>query len=254
MENLYKIKRSPGINDSSNGNIENYDFDLKNKLLSNLEKFDLMNSPEINLAMSTALEIHADQKPRPDGPYVNHIMRVTNRLMEEYGISDPDIIIGAFLHDSVEDQVGKIASKKTPPWDIQNQTSRDRAFSYINDTFGERVEKIVKKLSNPEPETEGLSVEQKNEIYKKHVKEIIEDSDVLPIKLSDFSDNALNLEAVSDVTRRLKLSKKYLPVMHVFIERLNSANDIMSEDKINEMKLRLKDAVTNTDNFIKINS
>jgi hypothetical protein len=224
-----------------------YDTELKMKFLSNLERIGLSDSEEIKSAMNTALEIHKDQKPRPDGPYVNHIMRVSNRIIEEYGIQDSKIIISALLHDSVEDQAKKLAEMVS---NTEITSERDKALIFIKDNFGERVQKIVSKLSNPEPETEGLSPEQKNSIYKDHVKEIIEDSDVLPIKLSDFSDNALNLEAVSDPVRRLKLSKKYLPVMEIFIERLKSAQDILSEEKITEMINRLAQAIEDTKSFI----
>jgi len=95
-----------------------------------------------------------------------------------------------------------------------------------------------------------LNLKQKNNIYKEHVKEAIEDSDVLPIKLSDFSDNALNLEAVGDPVRRLKLSKKYLPVMEVFIKRLKSTQNILSAEKITEMTSRLMSTIEDEKKFI----
>ncbi|MEI7765467.1 MAG: HD domain-containing protein [bacterium] len=199
-------------------------------------------------ALSLALEIHKDQKPRPDGPYVNHILRVSNRIVEEYGIKDPELVIAAALHDSVEDQAKKLANLVN---NTEAISEREKALLFIKNTFGERVEKIVSKLSNPEPESEGLSPEKKNLIYKEHVKEAIEDSDVFPIKLSDFSDNALNLEAVGDPTRRLKLSKKYLPVIEVFVDRIERAQDILSPEKITEMKNRLLSAIEDIKNFIK---
>ncbi len=203
---------------------------------------------KIKDALELALEIHKDQKPRPDGPYVNHILRVSNRIIEEYGIKDPELVIAALLHDSVEDQAEKLALLVN---DTTLTSNREKALLSIKNNFGERVEKIVLKLSNPEPESEGLSPEEKNIIYKKHVEEAIEDSDVLPIKLSDFSDNALNLEAVSDPIRRLKLSKKYLPVMEVFIDRLDNAQDILTPEKIIETKNHLLSVIEDTKKFIK---
>ena len=202
---------------------------------------------KIELALSLALEIHKDQKPRPDGPYVNHILRVSNRIMEEYGIEDPELLIAALLHDSVEDQAKKLAMLLK---DINSDSERKKALLYIQNNFGERVTKIVTKLSNPEVEKEGMETEEKNSIYKEHVKEAIEDLDVLPIKLSDFSDNALNLDAVTDPERRLKLSIKYLPLIEVFIERLKTAQDILSEEKIVEMSDRLYSELEKIKDFI----
>ncbi len=230
----------------------------KNKLTANTSSFIDQNneySPEqkelfkqkIEEALNLALIVHADQKPRPDGPYVNHILRVSNRIVEEYGIKDPELVIGALLHDSVEDQAKKLAALLA---DTTSDSEREQALLYVKNTFGERIEKIVVKLSNPEPEKEGMSADEKNNVYKEHVKEAIEDSDVLPIKLSDFSDNALNLEAISDPARRLKLSKKYLPVMEVFVERLKTAHDILEQDKIEEMTGRLQTVIESTKNYI----
>jgi hypothetical protein len=208
-------------------------------------------------AINLSWDLHRDQNPRPDGfPYLIHVFSVTNRLMTEYGIKDLELIIAALLHDSVEDQSQKLANMATdyPRFgEIASKeiVERDKALYYISKKFGSRVANIVEKLSNPEPEIEGLSSQEKNNIYKEHVKEAIEDSDVLPIKLSDFSDNALNLKAVGDPIRRLKLSKKYLPVMQVFIQRLDSAQDILSQEKINEMKSKLQNAILETEEFIK---
>jgi (p)ppGpp synthase/HD superfamily hydrolase len=203
---------------------------------------------KVGEALILALKIHKDQRPRPDGPYVNHILRVSNRIVEEYGIKDPELVMAALLHDSVEDQAKKLA-QFVP--NVELITERKKALLFVKNTFGERVSKIVSKLSNPEQETEGLSSEQENSIYKEHVRKAIEDADVLPIKLSDFSDNALNLEAVDDRLRRLKLSKKYLPVMEVFIERLKIAQNVLAEEKITEMTNRLLLVMENTNRFIK---
>ena len=224
---------------------ESVDSIIENNQLSIDKKNEFKKSFEE--ALYLALEIHGDQKPRPDGPYIDHILRVSSRLINEYGIKDIELVIAALLHDSVEDQAKKLALL------VENSDSiseREKALFFVKNKFGERVAKIVSKLSNPEPETEGMSAIEKNNIYKEHVKEAIEDSDVFPIKLSDFSDNALNLEAVNDPSRRLKLSKKYLPVMEVFIERLKSAQNILSKEKITSMTNRLMSVIENTKTFI----
>ena len=226
--------------------IHNFRVILEENELSDSEKKE--REEKFLEAYGLANKLHHDQKPRPDGPYLNHIFRVSNRIIEEYGIKDYELVIAALLHDSVEDQAKKLAEMVSG---IEINSERDKALLYLKNTFGERVEKIVKKLSNPEPEIEGISTQEKNNIYKEHVKEAIEDSDVLPIKLSDFSDNALNLKAVGDPIRRLKLSKKYLPVIQVFIQRLDSAQDILSQEKINEMKSKLQNAILETEEFIK---
>lgn len=253
LEKKYRELNKLSFKNSSAFTTEKIDYskELEAKILALLEKNNLLDSQQIKHAMNLAIEIHADQKPRPDGPYINHILRVAHRLIHEYGIYDPEIITSAFLHDAVEDQGEKLAKK------INNSSSkneRDNAFKFINENFGSRVEKIVRKLSNPQTKKEGLSQDEKNKVYKNHVAESILDSDVLPIKLSDFSDNSLKLDALPDTQRRLKLSKKYLPVMSVFIKRLNSAQDVLTQEKINEIKEKLQKAISETEVFIKKNS
>jgi (p)ppGpp synthase/HD superfamily hydrolase len=92
----------------------------KDKLLGNVNLFIDSNEnyttgekglykKRVQDAMVLALEIHKNQRPRPDGPYLYHILRVINRIVEEYMITDPELVIAALLHDSVEDQAEKLA-------------------------------------------------------------------------------------------------------------------------------------------------
>ncbi len=242
----FNLRENDFVNVTKNKIIENVtNFIDKNVEYSSAQKEQ--HKEKIKEAVNLALEIHKDQKPRPDGPYVNHILRVSKRIIDDYDIKDPEIIIAAILHDSVEDQSEKLANMTSLP-DIYSK--REKSLFYIKNTFGQRVEKIIKKLTNPEIDTKQLSQEEKNNIYKEHVQEAIKDPDVLPIKLSDFSDNALNLEIVFDSTKRLKLSKKYLPVMEIFIERLNNSHSIFSEEKISQMCNYLSIAINNTRKYI----
>lgn len=217
---------------------ENCDFTDEQKE-QQLEKF--------TKALELAMEIHCDQKPRPDGPYVNHILRVSTRIIEEYGIKDLELLIAALLHDSVEDQSEKLANLSN---NDNNISKREKAFLFINDNFGKRVKNTVFKLTNIEHEDKNISQDQKNKIYLEHVKEAIKDSDVFPIKLADFSDNALNLESVKDIEKRLKLSHKYLPVIDIFINQIEKAQDVFSSEKITEIKNNLLFAIKNINDFI----
>ena len=81
---------------------------LKKEVLERLENFE--QKEKIIEAVDLALSLHSDQRPRPDGPYIDHILRGVNRLLN-LGVTDPDIIIASALHDSVEDQSSKLAEK-----------------------------------------------------------------------------------------------------------------------------------------------
>lgn len=200
-------------------------------------------------ALDLAINIHSDQKPRPDGPYINHVLRVSEKIIGEYGVKDIDLIIAALLHDSVEDQSEKLADLISS--DDKYISKKDKALLFINNNFGPRVEGVVSKLTNPEYKNEGSSsYYEKNKAYIEHIDEAIEDFDVFIIKLADFTDNVLNLESIEDVKKRLKLSHKYLPVIDLFIKRLDNFPDFPSKEKNIEIKNDLEEAYNIASDFI----
>ncbi len=204
---------------------------------------------KITEAMDLMIILHVDQKDRPDGPpYLSHTTNVARRLIEEYGVSDPELIIAALLHDSVEDQVEKLSERSSST----ETEPRLRALDYIEQRFGKRVRYIVAELSNPEGGGEELKARKatmtehdiaraKMDIYKEHVRSMVTkvnfetgkpDVGIALIKLGDFSDNALSLHRISErneageidqkkLGKKVKLCVKYAPVIEVFIERIS---------------------------------
>lgn len=228
------------------------------ELLSTLQDFlkndssaelTIENRKKIAEAINLMIVLHIDQKDRPDGPpYLSHTMNVPRRLIREYGVRDPEMIIAALLHDSVEDQVEKLSERS-----VSNETEpRARALDFIEHKFGKRVRYIIQELSNPEDGGEELKAKKatmteqeiahaKMGIYKKYVQSMISkinpeigkpDAGIALIKFADFSDNALNLHNISErntdgeldsekLGKKVKLCVKYAPVIDVFIERVS---------------------------------
>lgn len=181
---------------------------------------------QLEAALWLMCEVHADQKPRPDGtPYPEHPLDVARNVLMSSETADSEKVTAALLHDSVEDQGAKLAAKAIEAGLIGND-ERALAFRYIEAQFGGRVANIVYALTNPDFEAELIAhgqtptAERKNRLYAEHVRAAIQNPDVLPIKLFDFAANALRLEGVTDLDRRLKLTRKYAPVVDVFINRL----------------------------------
>lgn len=56
-------------------------------------------------ALAFASHKHSDQRRKDQGasPYINHPIALTNLLVNEGGITDPEILCAALLHDTVED-------------------------------------------------------------------------------------------------------------------------------------------------------
>ena len=77
------------------------------------EKFDSDNREYIQSALLQMLELHKDQKDRPDGmPYVSHPLEVSKAIVQDFGVTDKDLVEAALLHDAVEDQAIKIAGNE----------------------------------------------------------------------------------------------------------------------------------------------
>ncbi len=194
----------------------------------------------IEEALLLSCEVHADQALRSDGtPYVEHPLQVASNVLDALEKPDAEIVIGALLHDSVEDQAEKMAHKLQQGF-IKGQ-EQQMAFRYINERFGSRVTKIVATLTNPDFDGaltnngSAITTENKNRLYVQHITEAIEDPDVLPIKLFDFAENALRLHEVADASRRLHLARKYMPVVDVFVTRLQKDDHGMKQSTVNEL-------------------
>ncbi len=173
-------------------------------------------------------ELHGDQNARPDGtPYPEHPLDVARNVLTVSQELDSRKIVAALLHDSVEDQADKLAAKAAEIGIVGGDT-KTRALDYLAARFGDQAAYIVFALTNPDfaavLSAQGLPVtaDGKNRLYAEHVHLVIQDSDVLPIKLFDFAANALRLDEVTDPARRLKLTRKYAPVVDIFIDRLTN--------------------------------
>jgi len=57
-------------------------------------------------AADMAARLHVDQRRKgiAQEPYINHLLEVATLVAEATGGSDPDVVIAALLHDSIEDQ------------------------------------------------------------------------------------------------------------------------------------------------------
>lgn len=136
----------------------------------------------------------------PNPPYIEHPLRVAIRMYSYFGVGDPDWIIAAILHDTVEDHPFEFSEfQGAHPRVESEQEARGYALNFIGQRFGYRAASIVEDVSNPvlsipvgvdKAERNRLKMEQ----YHSHVVPVIKRSDAaLVLKLSDFVDNAGSL-------------------------------------------------------------
>lgn len=203
MENLKKLSRQ----------------ELFNKLChSNCIKRNQKNDQLVRKVYDLVCRIHANEPDRPDGPYINHLLRVAIICLE-FGANDINIIVAALLHRSAEDQAEQLNTRMVSFLNSADPI-RTGALMEIGEMFGQIVEQYVTGLTNPDLTciAEG---KDKQKIYIGHVDELVKnDPKASLIKLADFYDKALLLTEIKDNKLRRLLCERYKPIFEIFISAL----------------------------------
>ena len=151
-------------------------------------------------ALEFAALKHRDQR-RKDAlasPYINHPIALANVLTSEGGVSDPEVLAAALLHDTVED------TETTP--------------AELRETFGDRIAGIVEEVTDdknlPKAERKRLQVERAAHISReaKLVK--------LADKICNVRDVAYHPPAKWDLTRR----REYFEWAKAVVDRMRGLN------------------------------
>jgi GTP pyrophosphokinase len=121
-------------------------------------------------AVTFALRFHGDQK-RPTGvPYVEHLLEALEVLVRGAGVSDPDVLCAAVLHDVVEDTPCTIGG--------------------VREAFGDRIADLVGWVTIPDAE-EGADKKAVKEAYLKRLADAPDDA--ILVKLADRASNVQTL-------------------------------------------------------------
>jgi (p)ppGpp synthase/HD superfamily hydrolase len=186
---------------------------LRRRLTLELHRLPAAHRRVVADAADWAAQLHAGQR-RTREPYLNHLLRVTLRILCYYRITDPDLLVAALLHDSVEDQpwamTGRPTSHGPPP--------RDQAFAALAARHGLRVTRLVTAVTNPEHQAGGDRTRQ----YIDHLATALIDQPwARVIKLSDFTDNGVGI--IHTVGPKVERSaRKYtgaVPVLRELLDR-----------------------------------
>jgi GTP diphosphokinase / guanosine-3',5'-bis(diphosphate) 3'-diphosphatase len=160
-------------------------------------RFGKAGADRIAKAMRLAARAHKGQK-RPDGGhYLDHPMQIALRMLE-CGISDPNLIIAALLHDTVEDGWKKIAK------------SEEEAFLLIGDEFSRLVARTVFKLTN-------LNLGGDTDAYFKKIEKLSTDFSAFTVKVFDLEHNLSTLDNLKDEEKRERLKRKYKRVIKYIV-------------------------------------
>jgi guanosine-3',5'-bis(diphosphate) 3'-pyrophosphohydrolase len=130
-------------------------------------------------AVEFATRYHGDQR-RPTGvPYLEHLLEALEVLVRGAGVTDPDVLCAAVLHDVVEDT----------PCTLDD----------VRVAFGDRVADMVGWVTKPEPE-DGADRKAAKESYLKSLRHAPDDA--VLVKLADRASNVQTLRALSPARQR----------------------------------------------------
>ncbi len=79
-----------------------------------LEIADLPDTERLTAALELAAELHRDDRYGRE-PYLNHLLRVSIRIISHYKVRDSELAIAGLLHDAVEDHPAELAGDRPGP-------------------------------------------------------------------------------------------------------------------------------------------
>jgi hypothetical protein len=198
---------------------------LRERLASEVLGFPAGERAQVEDAAELASRLHAGDR-RQREPYVNHLLRVTIRIISHYRVRDPAIACAALLHDAVEDHAA----------DLAPDGSQAAALGVLAGRFGSDVAGLVAAVTNPEYEPGRDPHVQ----YREHVAASLEPAPrARVIKASDFTDNGVGIIHTTGPKLR-RLAAKYGPLVPVLRE-LVSRPDTPLDDDVKQLIVRQLD-------------
>jgi guanosine-3',5'-bis(diphosphate) 3'-pyrophosphohydrolase len=129
---------------------------------------------KVSDAVTFAERFHGDQKRPTGAPYVEHLLEALEILVRGAGVTDPDVLCAAVLHDVVEDTPCTIAG--------------------VREAFGDRVADMVAWVTKPDA-ADGADKKAVKEAYLKQLADAPEDA--ILVKLADRASNVQTLRNLS---------------------------------------------------------
>ncbi len=204
--------------------------ETRNDLNDALSAFDEPARLQLATATERAIELHAQQSRRPSGEaYSNHVVRVAARIVNEFRIVDSALFIAALFHDAVEDQRDLLCGHA--------DATREEALAHLAGAYSPRVSAAVAGVTNTEAYEVEKDITVRNQLYASHVIEACDaNKDAFIVKLSDFFDNAMQLQGNKQPGGAQKGALKYGPLFDYFIERLTTRRpENIAEDVANRL-------------------
>lgn len=196
----------------------------------------------VSRSAKLGLAIHAGSKPRTYEPYVNHILRVSLRVIEQLGVLDPEIVSGSMLHDTIEMHPGHVIRYVTGEDYHHSNEERVRTLAlYAMAHFTTPLTSYyVSDVTAPRRRPEDNRVQ----VYRDYTRDILTEG--LPgskvIKTADFIDNATPPSKGESAEKRAWLDKKQLGVYQLYLDSLNQNDTLISDQHRADIRALLEEA------------
>ena len=148
-------------------------------------------------AVEFAIRYHGDQRRSTGTPYLEHLLEALEVLVRGAGVTDPDVLCAAVLHDVVEDT----------PCTLDD----------VRLGFGDRVADLVGWVTKPGPE-DGSDHKAAKEAYLKGLQNA--PGDAIAVKLADRASNVQTLRNLS-----LPRQREYYEQTVAYIMPLTESRD-----------------------------
>lgn len=192
------------------------------RLEDTLSRKGLSEIPEVQWALQLGLMLHADDK-RTNGPYDDHLLRVTLRLIDHFDITDPEIIAAAPLHDSVEDHARDVVRVLSGEIIEDETEAKQRALELLGEYLSPITVSLIEGVTNPKV----LEGEDPFAVYVNHFKTVIlPDPKKRVLKLADFGDNGPGNHYTKG-EKQLHLDRKYDPLYQLHERGLSMPDSLV---------------------------
>jgi guanosine-3',5'-bis(diphosphate) 3'-pyrophosphohydrolase len=165
-----------------------------------------MNSlKNIVSALDFAARKHRDQrrKDHAASPYINHPISLVSILVIEAGISDPNVIVAAILHDTIEDT-------DTTPEEIERH-------------FGQKIKTIVEEVTDDR----SLSRDVRKELQVKHASHL--STEAALVKLADKIANLRDLQCSPPLNWSCERKQDYFDWAEKVVKNINDPHPRLME-------------------------
>lgn len=152
----------------------------------------------------SAYKHRSQRRKDKNTPYINHPISVARMIWEIGKIRDVDIIIAAILHDTVEDT--------------------DTTFEELRETFGERVEKLVREVSDDK----SLPKETRKRLQVEHAERISDAAKI--IKIADKISNMRDLYKNPPKGWPLQRKRDYLLWARDVVDKMRGVNPALEKE------------------------